>query len=119
MILPAIIKLHRLYGFTYRQCQIALLTGWGVPHKAIADILGISQKTVEKFLERIHRDLGLSYSTQIAHLLISDGVIPPIKDWVPYTYPKLKAQFDAIPQLTYHNRLTVMKDILANEQTPH
>lgn len=117
-LIPLIIKAHLLYGLTYREAQVTILVGWGIPHKAIADILGVTQKTVEKFLERIHATLSLSYTTHIAHRLIADGVITPISDWRPYAHQNLKKIFSTLPSHGSGQSInTLRKLILANEQT--
>lgn len=113
-----IVKIHKLYGVTYRECQVLLLAGYGIPYKGMADILEVSGKTVEKMMTHIHEKMSVSHTSQIIHRLIADGVISAVRDWAPYTQESFKLLFLTIPQTGSGQSInTLRKLILANEQT--
>ncbi|SFW72981.1 ATP-binding protein [Amycolatopsis australiensis] len=60
---------HTLKLLSHREEQIALLVSEGRTNQQIARELDLSHKTVETYLGRIFKKLGISARTQVAHLV--------------------------------------------------
>lgn len=60
---------HTLKLLSHREEQIALLVSEGRTNQQIARELELSHKTVETYLGRIFKKLGISARTQVAHLV--------------------------------------------------
>ena len=55
-----------LSGLTAREREVLVLLGTGLPNKAIARRLGISEATVKAHLTRVFRQIGVTDRTQAA-----------------------------------------------------
>jgi DNA-binding CsgD family transcriptional regulator len=64
-------ELHRCYGLTARQCEVARLLARGYSDEAIAARLGISTRTAEHHTEQVLRKLGADRRSAVAALLVS------------------------------------------------
>ncbi|MFD0569490.1 LuxR C-terminal-related transcriptional regulator [Kitasatospora gansuensis] len=62
-----------LAGLSRREVQVALLVSEGCTNQQIAGRMGVSAKTVETYLSRIFRKLGIVSRAQVAHLVGLDG----------------------------------------------
>ncbi|WP_457033320.1 AAA family ATPase [Kitasatospora sp. P5_F3] len=58
-----------LAGLSRREAQVALLVSEGCTNQQIAGRMGVSAKTVETYLSRIFRKLGIVSRAQVAHLV--------------------------------------------------
>jgi DNA-binding CsgD family transcriptional regulator len=61
--------LHRSYGLTARQCEVARLLARGHSDEAIAERLGISIRTAEHHTEQVLRKLGADRRSAVAAML--------------------------------------------------
>ncbi|BFV56530.1 LuxR family transcriptional regulator [Kitasatospora sp. CMC57] len=66
-------ELAGLAGLSRREVQVALLVSEGCTNQQIAGRMGVSTKTVETYLSRIFRKLGIVSRAQVAHLVGLDG----------------------------------------------
>jgi DNA-binding CsgD family transcriptional regulator len=64
-------ELHRGFGLTARQCEVAKLLARGYSDEAIAARLGISIRTAEHHTEQVLRKLGADRRSAVAALLVS------------------------------------------------
>jgi DNA-binding CsgD family transcriptional regulator len=64
-------ELHRCYGLTARQCEVARLLARGYSDEAIAARLGISTRTAEHHTEQVLRKLGADRRSAVAAMLLS------------------------------------------------
>lgn len=64
-------ELHRCYGLTARQCEVARLLARGHSDEAIAARLGISIRTAEHHTEQVLRKLGADRRSAVAAMLIA------------------------------------------------
>lgn len=56
-----------LDGLSNRELQVFRLIGSGQPTRAIADVLGISVKTVETYIDHLKRKLGVNSGVALSH----------------------------------------------------
>lgn len=61
---------------TRREREVALMAAAGRASREIADLLGLSVRTVDNYLGRAYSKLGVSGRTQLAGLLCPDGSGP-------------------------------------------
>ena len=60
-------------GLTRRERQIAALVSHGLRNRQIGAALGISERTVDKHVERILRKLGVRVRTEVAAWVVANG----------------------------------------------
>jgi len=68
------IDLGPLDVLTRRELEVLALLGHGVPHKAVADQLGVSQRTVERYRSEITHKLRMRSIAEIARTVQSAGL---------------------------------------------
>jgi DNA-binding CsgD family transcriptional regulator len=62
-------------GLTERECEVAVLIAQGKSSRIIADELIVSERTIEKHVERILSKLGFTSRVQIAAWVIEKGLL--------------------------------------------
>ncbi len=66
---------------TEREIQVAKLIARDFQHKAMAEQLRVSVKTIEKHRSTLYGKLGLHSGVQITHWAIAHGLVNAITDW--------------------------------------
>ena len=64
-------------GLTEREREVAVLIAQGKSSRAIADELILSERTIEKYVERIMSRLGFTSRVQIATWVVEKGLLKP------------------------------------------
>ena len=64
-------------GLTEREREVAVLIAQGKSSRAIADELIVSERTIEKHIERIKSKLGCTSRVQIATWVVEKGLLKP------------------------------------------
>ncbi len=64
-------------GLTEREREVAVLIAQGKSSRAIADELILSERTIEKYVERIMSRLGFTSRVQIATRVVEKGLLKP------------------------------------------
>jgi DNA-binding NarL/FixJ family response regulator len=68
-------------ALTKRELQVASHIARNFSYKQIGAALGISDKTVSKHAESMHKKLGIQTIVQVTHWAIAHGFVSPITDW--------------------------------------
>ncbi|MBI5302785.1 MAG: tetratricopeptide repeat protein [Chloroflexi bacterium] len=69
----------KLDGLTARECEVAALIAVGKSNRAIAEVLVLSERTVEGYVGNILNKLGFNARTQIAAWAVQRGLVQPDK----------------------------------------
>lgn len=69
-----LVDLGRLDVLTRRELEVLTLAGQGVPMKVIAQELGVSQRTVERYRTDIARKLKVKSLAEIGQLVLASGI---------------------------------------------
>jgi len=64
-------------GLTEREREVAVLIAQGKSSRTIADELILSERTIEKYVERIMSRLGFTSRIQIATWVVEKGLLKP------------------------------------------
>ncbi len=69
-----LVDLGPLDVLTHRELEVLALVGHGAPLKAIAKVLGVAQRTVERYRSDISRKLGVNSIAEIARIVQLAGL---------------------------------------------